>query len=223
MTVVPLLLWLSLSAPPVEPLRISLPLPGWSAAESTQLVVERARPDVPVLLRWLGWDWTLWPNAAGRAAVSVPLVPQRNVFEVEQLGKGREAVAVLGTGVGPDLLVAVDWDPGARFDLQVTDPAGEVCESANRRTTHGGVRLRDDPEAPGPHVFLLSQGQAGEYRIAVACGRLPAGRSVRVRTLALVQPGTAAEERLVFSMVVTRCDEVAELGTISLVGRPARP
>lgn len=205
-----------------DTLELQLPVSGWTAAPSTQVVVAHARPDVPISLSWFGVSWLLWPNEIGRAGVYLPLLSNRTTFEVDQPGRGSATAQVLETGKLPDLAVIVAWEPGARFDLQITDPSGEVCDSANRQTSGGGVRLRDDPEAPGPHVFEAVRGQAGAYRIALACGRLPAGRSVRVRALAVLLPGTAAEERRDLSTVVTRCDEVTELGAVQLVGRPQR-
>jgi hypothetical protein len=202
-----------------EQLQLDLPIHGWSSAASTQVVVSHARPDAPVELFWQGWSWLLWPNQAGRAGAFLPILPRSNLFEVEQAGRGKAAVQLLGVGRGPDLVLAADWDPGARLDLRVVGPDGEPCDSSNRRTQAGGVRLRDDPEAPGPHVFELPEGVIGEYRVEIVCGRLPASHSVRVRALALLQVGTPAEERRELSTVITRCDEVAVLGTVELIGR----
>jgi len=210
---------LLLGAAPGEQLVLELPIQGWTASPTTQVVVTQLRPDVPVDLAWLGWKWSLWPNQAGRAGVYLPVLPQRNVYEVEQAGRGRASVQLLGVGPGPDLVVAAGWDPGARLDLRIIGPDGEPCDSSNRRTQAGGVRLRDDPEAPGPHVFELPHGRVGSYRIEIACGRLPARRLVRVKALALLQPGTAAAERRELSAVITRCDEVTVLGTVDLIGR----
>jgi hypothetical protein len=164
----------------------------------------------------------LWPNEVGRAGVSLPLLSLRNAFEVDQPGRGPATAQVTEAGQLPDLAIVAAWEPGARFDLRVTDPAGEVCDSANRTTLHGGVRLRDDPEAPGPHAFEVVHGEVGDYRVALACGRLPAGKSMRVRVLAYLLPGTVAEEQRELSTVATRCDEVTELGVVHLVGRPRR-
>lgn len=202
-----------------DQLQLELPIQGWTSSPSTQVVVSHLRPDLPVDLTWLGWKWLLWPNQTGRAGAYLPVLPQRNLFEVEQLGRGRSAVQVLGVGPGPDLIVAAAWDPGARLDLRVIGPDGEPCDSSNRRTQTGGIRLRDDPEAPGPHVYELLHGRVGSYRIEIACGRLPAGRIVRVKALAVLQPGTSGDERREFSTVVARCDEVTVLGTLDLAGR----
>jgi hypothetical protein len=205
-----------------EQLQLELPIQGWTASASTQVVVSHLRPDLPVDLTWLGWKWLLWPNQTGRAGAYLPVLPQRNLFEVEQPGRGRSAVQLLGVGTGPDLIVAASWDPGARLDLRVIGPDGEPCDSSNRRTQTGGIRLRDDPEAPGPHVYELLHGRVGSYRIEIACGRLPPGRIVRVKAHAELQPGTPADERREFSTVIARCDEVTVLGTVDLAGRGQR-
>lgn len=222
----PSALWLALSlGAPLEPLQLAFPIAGFSDASATEVVVTHARPDLPVTLNWLGLAWPLWPNEAGRAGVFLPLLPPRSTFEVEQAGVGSGAVQVVSTARAPDLVVVASWEPGARFDLKVTDPSGEACDAANRRTAHGGVRLRDDPEAPGPHVFLLPRAQAGDYRVALVCGRLPslAGLAgARVHAFALLQPGTPNEERRDLSTVILRCDEVAQLGVVELSGRGPR-
>src|SRR5581483_6915563 len=176
---------LALTATAGEQLQLELPVQGWTTSASTQVVVSRARPDLPVDLDWLGWRWILWPNVVGRAGAYLPVLPHYNFYEVEQPGRGHRSVELLGAGPGPDLVVAAAWDPGARLDLRVTGPDGEPCDSSNRRTQAGGVRLRDDPEAPGPHVYELLSARAGAYRIEIACGRLPPGRIVRARVLAL--------------------------------------
>jgi hypothetical protein len=45
---------------------------------------------------------------------------------------------------------------------------------------------------------------------------------VRVKALAVLQPGTPADERREFSTVIARCDEVTVLGTVDLAGRGQR-
>ncbi len=214
--------WLALLVLAPEPLRLELPATGWTNEPQTQVVVSHARPDAAVTLAWLGYAWSLWPNEAGRAAAFLPLLGPRTTIAVEQPGRGPAAAQVAETGGFPDLAIVVAWEQGARFDLRVTDPEGEVCDAANRATAHGGVRLRDDPEAPGPHVFESLRGLAGDFKIALACGRLPAGRQVRVRALVFLQPGTAFEEKRDLSTVVTRCDELTELGIVQVLGRSSR-
>jgi hypothetical protein len=107
---------------------------------------------------------------------------------------------------------------GARLDLQVRDPDGESTDSSSRRSRLGGLRLRDDPESPGPHAFLLEHAIPGTYRVSLLCGRLPKGVAVPIQAIALVFPGTVEEQRFDLSGVVTRCDEVTELGTILVAG-----
>ena len=122
-----------LSAAMGEQLQLELPIQGWTRSADTQVVVTHLRPDLPVDLYWLGWKWVLWPNQAGRAGAYLPVLPRRNIFEVEQPGRGRSAVQLLGTGEGPDLVVAAAWDPGAR--------------------PRASARARASGSAPGPSVL----------------------------------------------------------------------
>jgi hypothetical protein len=135
------------------------------------------------------------------------------------MGESESAVHLIGAGEPPDLVVVAGWEPlGARLDLQIHDPNGESTDSGARRSRLGGTRLRDDPESPGPHSFYLSHAIPGTYRVSVLCGRLSPGVTVPVQAVALVFPGTLQEQRIDLSGVVTRCDEVTELGTILVAG-----
>jgi len=134
---------------------------------------------------------------------------------VSDSAEGRAAVQFLGRASSPDLIVAAGWPAvGARLDLRVLDPEGEACDSKNRTTQAGGVRLRDDPESSGPHVFVLPRARSGEYRISVVCGRMPERGSVEVSAFVILLPGRPEEERIELRAEVTRCDEVTELGMV---------
>ncbi len=193
--------------------RLVLPLPGWTSEATTHLVAEVQHPSA---LLWLSHRFELVASAEGRVSVWLPVFQGKNAVEVvSDSGEGRAAVQFLGRMESPDLVVVAGWAPvGARLDLRVVDPQGEACDSKNRVTTAGGLRLRDDPESPGPHVFLVPHARSGEYRVSVACGRLPEGGAVNVSAFAILFPGRPQEERVELSAVVTRCDELTELGTV---------
>jgi hypothetical protein len=202
--------------------RIDAPTSGWTSASATQLVVDlgEALPlpgfEGPSMI-WLGRSWWL-PRGSARVGVWLPVLPGDNPIAVRS-GEGESAVHLIGAGAAPDLVVVAGWAPvGARLDLQVRDPDGESTDSSSRRSRLGGLRLRDDPESPGPHAFLLEHAIPGTYRVSLLCGRLPKGVAVPVQAIALVFPGTVEEQRFDLSGVVTRCDEVTELGTILVAG-----
>jgi len=202
--------------------RIDAPTSGWTSDGVTQLVVDLG--DVPALpggegpsLIWLGRSWWL-PRGSGRVAQWLPVLPGDNAIAVRS-GEFEAAVHLIGAGRAPDLVVVAGWAPvGARLDLQVRDPDGESTDSSARRSRLGGLRLRADPESPGPHAFLLAHAIPGTYRVSLLCGRLPKGVVVPIQAVALIFPGTLQEQRIDLSGVVTRCDEVTELGTILVAG-----
>jgi hypothetical protein len=214
-------------------IEIELPVSGWTPARATQLVAQLpAQPGetVPELL-WLGHRWDLLPSPDGRVFAWLPVLPGTNELGLE-LSRGSRAEALRAsvrlsraeaTGAD-DLIVVAGWKPGhTRLDLRVTDPSGEACDSSNRRTRLGGLRLRDDPEGPGPHVFVLPHAASGEYQVSILCGRLAAGEAVPVQVLALLFAGTSREERFDLSGVVGRCDEVTDLGSVQVAGRLPGP
>jgi hypothetical protein len=193
--------------------RLVLPLPGWTSTVTTQVVAEVQHP---VAMLWMSHRYELVASVEGRVSVWLPVFQGRNAVEiVSDSGEGRAAVQFLGRMESPDLVVVAGWPPvGVRLDLRVVDPDGETCDSKNRRTEAGGLRLRDDPESPGPHVFMVAHARSGEYRVSIACGRLPEGGLVNVSAFAILFPGRPQEERIELSAPVTRCDELTELGTI---------
>ena len=193
--------------------RLLSTLPGWTSNGTVHVVAEVHRPSS---LLWLSHRFELMASPQGRVSAWLPVLEGRNAVEITSDGaEGHVAVQLLGKVDSPDLIVAAGWPAvGARLDLRVVDPDGEACDSKNRITQAGGIRLRDDPESPGPHVFVLPHVQSGEYRIAVACGRMPARGSVEVSAFALLFPGRPEEERIELRAEVTRCDELTELGTI---------
>jgi hypothetical protein len=190
-----------------------LPLPGWTSGNTMALRAEIHRPSS---LLWLSHRFELTASTQGLVSAWLPVLEGKNAVEVvSDSGEGHAAVQVLGRGSSPDLIIAAGWPVvGARLDLRVVDPDGEACDSKNRTTQAGGVRLRDDPETSGPHVFVQQRAQSGDYRIAVACGRLPERGVVAVSAFAVLFPGRPEEERIELSAKVTRCDEVTELGTV---------
>ncbi len=212
---------------------IQLPISGWTPARATQLVAQvpvSATGAAPELL-WLGHRWELLASPDGRVSAWLPVLPGTNELELE-LARGprveplRAAVRLsrAETTGADDLIIIAGWKPGrARLDLRVTDPSGEACDSSNRRTRLGGLRLRDDPEGPGPHVFVLPHAASGEYQVSLLCGRLAAGQAVPVQVLALLFAGTPREERFDLSGVVGRCDEVTDLGSVQVAGRLPGP
>jgi len=202
--------------------RIEAPASGWTSARSTQVVVDLelppnlARREGPALV-WLGRSWWL-PRGAERIGIWLPVLPGDNPIAV-RAGEGEAAIHLIGAGEAPDLVVVAGWEPlGARLDLQIRDPEGESTDSSARRSRLGGTRLRDDPESPGPHAYYMAHAVPGTYRVSLLCGRLPPGVTVPVQAVALVFPGTVQEQRFDLSGVVTRCDEVTELGTILVAG-----
>jgi uncharacterized protein YfaP (DUF2135 family) len=214
-------------------IEVQLPVSGWTAARDTQLVAQvpvTAR-DAAAELLWLGHRWALLPSAEGRVSAWLPVLPGANELGLE-LSRGPKEDALRAsvrlnraeaTGAD-DLIIVAGWQPGrARLDLRVTDPSGEACDSSNRRTRLGGLRLRDDPEGPGPHVFVLPHAASGEYQVSLLCGRLAAGEAAPVQVLALLYAGTSREERFDLSGVVGRCDEVTDLGSVQVAGRLAGP
>ncbi|MHB8419842.1 MAG: hypothetical protein ACYDCL_17340 [Myxococcales bacterium] len=217
---------LLLVAPRPE-IQIVSPLPGWTSAETAELVASVPGADLP-RLDWLGAAWELSPSAAGRVSLWLPLVPGWNELSLSSGAAGARRAAParvrlwreLAPGESEDLLIVAGWAPGAaRLDLRVTDPSGEGCDSSNRRTRLGGLRVRDDPEAPGPHVFVLPRAAAGEYHVSLLCGRLAPGAFVPVHAFAVLFPGTPREERFDLSGVVGRCDIETDLGTVEVIGR----
>ncbi|HUB06950.1 MAG TPA: hypothetical protein VMB50_08115 [Myxococcales bacterium] len=210
-----------------EAIRISSPASGWTAAPVTHVVAQLPAGDDEARLDWLGWSWSLLPAPDGRVSAWLPLLEGWNELSVTARspnGRREGSTARLWRQIGPegadDLVVVAGWPAGAaRLDLRITDPAGEACDASNRRTRMGGWRLRDDPEAPGPHVFMLPQAAAGEYHVSLLCGRLVPGAFVPVHALAILFPGTPREERFDLSGVVGRCDIETDLGTIDVIGR----
>lgn len=222
-----------LLATPPKSIVIDLPISGWTAARDTQLVAQLPLSvgDAPPELLWLGHRWALLPSADGRVSAWLPVLPGSNELGLEQARGPREDALrasvrlnrAEATGADDSIIVA-GWRPGrARLDLRVTDPSGEACNSSNRRTRLGGLRLRDDPEGPGPHVFVLPHAASGEYQVSLLCGRLAAGETVPVQVLALLYAGTAREEHFDLSGVVGRCDEVTNLGSVQVAGRLSGP
>ncbi len=214
-----------------RPPAIELPLPGWTSARTTHLVARVADAGTgSAALLWLGRRWPIPVSAEGLADAWLPLVPGENALAVEA-GSSPEGIPQSGVklwrsaaGGGEDMIVVAGWPAsGARLDLRVTDPSGEACDASNRRSRLGGVRLRDDPEGPGPHVFVLPHAAAGEYQVSVLCGRLAPGQAVPVQLLVLLFPGTPREERYDLSGVVGRCDEDTDLGRIEVAGRIGGP
>jgi hypothetical protein len=193
--------------------RLLLPVPGWTANGTTHVVAEVHGPSSLV---WLSHRFHLTSSPPGRVSAWLPVLEGRNVVEVvSDSGDGRAAVRFDGKRPSPDLIIAAGWPVvGARLDLRVTDPDGEACDSKNRTTESGGIRLRDDPESSGPHVFITPRARSGEYRVSVACGRLPDHGWVEVSAFAILFPGRPEEERIELSAAVVRCDEITELGTI---------
>lgn len=218
----PLVVALLLAAP--AGWQIDLPVAGWSSAQTVHLVARWASGDraPPADLLWLGRRWGLLP-AAGSLSAWLPLVPGLNRFVVEG-GGAHASVQLERPGEGPDLVVVAGWPAvGARLDLRVSDPFGEPCDAGQRQTRQGGVRLRDDPESPGPHVFVLPRASAGEYQISILCGRLATGFAVPIQATVLLHPGTSREERFDLAGVVSRCDEVTEIGSVQVAGRLPSP
>ncbi len=213
-----------LGAPPQPPpVRLLAPLPGWTEASTAELVADVAGD---ARLDWLGWGWPLLPSPSGRIDVWLPLLRGWNDLAVTTRGKGKRETASTrvwreaAASQSDELLIIAGWPAGlARLDLRVIDPSGESCDASNRRTRMGGLRLRDDPEAPGPHVFVLPRAEAGEYHVSLLCGRLAPGVFVPVHAVALLFPGTPREERFDLSGVVGRCDVETDLGTVEVVGR----
>ena len=192
--------------------RLILPLPGWTSNGTLHVVAEVHRPSS---LLWLSHRFELLATPQGVVSLWLPVLEGKNALEVvSESGEGHAAVQILGRS-SPDLIVVAGWPAvGARFDLRVVDPVGEACDSKNRVTEAGGVRLRDDPESPGPHVFVLPHAQSGEYRISLLCGRMPERGAVGVSAFAILFPGRPEEERIELFTEITRCDDVTELGTI---------
>jgi hypothetical protein len=187
-------------------------------------------PAAPELL-WLGHRWELLASPEGQVSAWLPVLPGMNELGLE-LSRGPKLepfqsyvhLSRAETTGTDDLIVIAGWKPGsARLDLRVTDPSGEACDSSNRRTRLGGLRLRDDPEGPGPHVFVLPHAASGEYQVSLLCGRLAEGQAVPVQALALLFAGTTREERFDLSGVVGRCDEVTDLGSVEVAGRLPGP
>lgn len=206
--------------------RVEAPPAGWTVADAAELVAA-VPPGSRPTLEWLGWSWPLDPAPDGRVAVWLPLFPGDNELAVAARDVGGRSLGSALTRVwrqaaagALDLVVVAGWAPGlARLDLRVADPAQEDCDASNRRTAAGGLRLRDDPEGPGPHVFMLPRAASGEYRVSILCGRLAPGRFVAVHAFALLFAGTSREERLDLSGVVGRCDVETDLGAVEVVGR----
>ncbi len=203
-----------LAAPPPSPPSIERPATGTTGLETTELVADVGHG--PAALLWADRSWPLAVDRHGRVAVWLPLFPGANPIGVARGGE-RAWVDLVGRAQGPDLVVVAGWPAaGARLDLRVVDPSGEAIDSSNRSARSGALRLRDDPEAPGPHVFLLRRATPGEYRVSIECGRLPPGLQLSVQALAILFPGTEREERIDLGGSVGRCDESTQLGSVNL-------
>lgn len=65
-----------------------------------------------------------------------------------------------------DLRVALAWDSdNSDMDLWVTDPNGEKCYYANKRTYQGGLISNDFTGGYGPEEFVLRKAKPGLYRV----------------------------------------------------------
>jgi Ca-activated chloride channel homolog len=67
-----------------------------------------------------------------------------------------------------DLRIVLDWDShDVDIDLWVTDPRGEKCYYANRRTAIGGRMSPDFTQGYGPEEYLIRNARPGVYKVEV--------------------------------------------------------
>lgn len=67
-----------------------------------------------------------------------------------------------------DLVVFVQWSTDRTdVDLHVLEPSGERCYYGHKRTAQGGQLSADVTRGLGPEMFVLPDGEAGDYGIGV--------------------------------------------------------
>lgn len=67
---------------------------------------------------------------------------------------------------GADLVIVITWNTdNSDVDLHVTEPGGEDCYYANRKTKHGGELTTDVTQGYGPEMYVMKKGRPGTYKI----------------------------------------------------------
>ena len=67
-----------------------------------------------------------------------------------------------------DIKVLIDWNHNdTDIDLWVTDPKGEKCYYAHKKSKIGGLMSEDMTDGFGPEQFILKKAVKGNYKIQV--------------------------------------------------------
>ncbi|MEE2755153.1 MAG: VIT domain-containing protein [Myxococcota bacterium] len=141
----------------------------------------------------------------------------------QQTELGREINACIVNGVSKlpvtrDVSIVLTWDdPKADVDLHVHEANGTHVSFRNRRPTNGGFLYYDITDGYGPEIYVLSQGQRGQYRLGVVyyAGKSP---TVSGELTIIRQAGSPSETREVRPFVLSgpRATEELPLGTFTL-------
>jgi tetratricopeptide (TPR) repeat protein len=124
---------------------------------------------------------------------------------VRQLNQGRpDDAARLVTATQQvkerDLVIRLNWEGAADFDLKVKEPIGTVCSYLHRQTPGGGTLLGDDLSKLGQKQYVAAEAFSGDYALTVerVWGR-PVGAKV---TVEVIRHQGTARERVEYHTVV---------------------
>jgi hypothetical protein len=85
------------------------------------------------------------------------------------------------------LVVTVTWNTATDVDLWVTEPSGEKCFFAHKKTKTGGTLHEDNTDGYGPEHYTTAKMAPGEYLIQVNMFSTHKGKDVPVPTLVTVE------------------------------------
>jgi hypothetical protein len=130
-----------------------------------------------------------WPKEQAAFQDTARHVAQATLEQLQQEDRQEELEIYrneLNAALVRDCVVRVSWTGNADVDLEVEEPSGTVCSSAQPRTVAGGVLFNDEYQVPNDRrggskrssyatgkspvaaeTYLCPQGFAGTYRVKI--------------------------------------------------------
>ena len=136
---------------------------------------------------------------------------------------GREINACIVNGVSKlpvtrDVSIVLTWDdPKADVDLHIHEANGTHVSFRNRQPPNGGFLYYDITDGYGPEIYVLGQGQSGQYRLGVVY-YTGISQNVSGQVTIIRQAGSPSETREVRPFVLSgpNAREELPLGTFVL-------